>query len=83
MKRQRVLLIWLVACAVMVFEARPASSEVSEVCIGVQFGLVYLPITIADAQGFFAQEARKAGFNEFKVNIRRFSGTPAINDALR
>jgi NitT/TauT family transport system substrate-binding protein len=81
MKRQRVLLIWLVAC-VMVLGARPASSEVSEVRIGIQFGLVYLPVTIADAEGFFAQEARKAGLNEFKVNIRRFSGTPAINDAL-
>jgi NitT/TauT family transport system substrate-binding protein len=82
MRRRRVLLIWLFACAVMVFEARPASSEVSEVRIGAQFGLVYLPVTIADVEGFFAQEARKAGFNEFKVNIRSFSGTPAINDAL-
>lgn len=82
MKRQRVLLPWLVACAVMAFDGRPAHSEVSEVRIGVQFGLIYLPVTVADTQGFFAQEARKAGLSEFKVNIRRFSGTPAINDAL-
>jgi NitT/TauT family transport system substrate-binding protein len=33
-------------------------------------------------KGYFAQEARKAGLSEFKVNIRRFSGTRAINDAL-
>jgi NitT/TauT family transport system substrate-binding protein len=74
--------MWLVACAITVLDGRSALSEVSEVRIGVQFGLVYLPVTIADAQGFFAQEARKAGLSEFKVNIRRFSGTPAINDAL-
>lgn len=29
MRRQRVLLIWLVACAKMVFDRRPASSEVT------------------------------------------------------
>jgi NitT/TauT family transport system substrate-binding protein len=82
MIRQRVLLTWLVACAVMALDGRSALSEVSEVRIGVQFGLIYLPVTIADTQGFFAQEAKKAGLGEFKVNIRRFSGTPAINDAL-
>jgi NitT/TauT family transport system substrate-binding protein len=81
-KRQRVLLMWLVACVSVAIGGRPALGEVSEVRIGVQFGLIYLPVTIANAQGFFAQEARKAGVSEFKVNIRRFSGTPAINDAL-
>src|SRR5262249_22268835 len=60
----------------------PARSEVSDVRIGIQFGLIYLPITVADAQGYFSQEAKKAGLPEFKVTIQRFSGTPAINDAL-
>jgi NitT/TauT family transport system substrate-binding protein len=82
MKRQRVLLMWLLACTIIVCGGRPALSEVGEVRIGVQFGLVYLPVTIADTQGFFAQEASRAGLSEFKVNISRFSGTPAINDAL-
>ena len=59
-----------------------ARAEVGEVRVGVQFGLIYLPVTVADTQGFFALEARKAGLPEFKVTIRRFSGSPAINDAL-
>jgi len=81
-KSQRILLISVIGTAISVFNVWPARSEVDEVRIGVQFGLIYLPVTVADAQGFFAQEATKAGLKEFKVNIRRFSGTPAINDAL-
>jgi NitT/TauT family transport system substrate-binding protein len=81
-KRQRILLISLIASAITLFNGWSARCEDSEVRIGVQFGLIYLPVTVADAEGFFAQEATKAGLKEFKVTILRFSGTPAINDAL-
>jgi NitT/TauT family transport system substrate-binding protein len=60
----------------------PARAEVAEVRVGIQFGLVYLPVTVALARGFFAEEAKKAGIPEFKVSINRFSGSPAVNDAL-
>jgi NitT/TauT family transport system substrate-binding protein len=79
-KPQCLLLALLIASAIT-FTA-PARSEIADVRIGVQFGLVYLPVTVAEAQGFFAQEAAKAGLGAFKVTIYRFSGSPAINDAL-
>jgi NitT/TauT family transport system substrate-binding protein len=60
----------------------PARAEVSEVRIGLQFGLIYLPVEVAEAQGYFAAEAKKAGIPEFKVTIHRFSGSPAMTDAV-
>src|SRR5271154_2383686 len=68
----------LVAAAI----ATPARAEVGEVRIGVQFGLIYLPVAVADAQGFFAIEAKKAGLPDLKVTVQRFSGSPAITDAV-
>jgi NitT/TauT family transport system substrate-binding protein len=62
--------------------AAPARAEVNEVRIGVQFGLIYLPVVVADAQGFFAEEAKKAGLPDLKVTVQRFSGSPAITDAV-
>jgi NitT/TauT family transport system substrate-binding protein len=57
-------------------------AEVTEVRIGIQFGLIYLPVMVAEAKGFFAEEAAKAGLGQLKVIVQRFSGSPAINDAL-
>src|SRR5262249_39134332 len=70
------------ACALVAvsYFAAPARAEVNEVRIGVQFGLIYLPVVVADAQGFFAEEAKKAGLPELKVTVQRFSGSPAITD---
>jgi NitT/TauT family transport system substrate-binding protein len=62
--------------------AAPARAEVGEVRIGVQFGLIYLPVAVAEAQGFFAKEAKKAGLSDLKVTVQRFSGSPAITDAV-
>ena len=71
-----------VLAAGAVLAAGPARAEVNEVRIGVQFGLIYLPVAVADAQGFFAEEAKKAGLPELKVSVQRFSGSPAITDAV-
>ena len=54
----------------------------NEIRIGIQFGLIYLPVEVADAQGFFAAEAKKAGIPDLKVTIQRFSGSPAVTDAV-
>ncbi|HEX4408603.1 MAG TPA: ABC transporter substrate-binding protein [Xanthobacteraceae bacterium] len=74
-----------VACALAVsavIVAAPARAEVNEVRIGVQFGLIYLPVIVAETQGFFAEEAKKAGLSELKVTVERFSGSPAVTDAV-
>ena len=68
------------ACALLV--TAPARAEVSEVRLGIQYGLIYLPVVVAEAQGYFAEEARKAGLPGLKVTIQRFSGSPAITDAV-
>src|SRR5580700_10877129 len=68
------------ACAMLA--AAPARAEVNEVRIGIQYGLIYLPVVVADAQGFFAIEAKKAGLPDLKVTVQRFSGSPAITDAV-
>jgi NitT/TauT family transport system substrate-binding protein len=75
---------WLSAAIVAfgLFAAAPSHAEVSEVRIGLQFGLIYLPVEVADAQGYFAAEAKKAGIADLKVSIHRFSGSPAMTDAL-
>lgn len=62
--------------------ADPSWAEVKELRIGVQYGLVYLPVAVAEDRGFFAAEAKKAGLADLKVAVQRFSGTPAINDAV-
>ena len=80
-KNMRALLGALVASCTMLCAAS-ARAEVNEVRIGIQFGLIYLPVAVAEAQGFFAEEAKKAGLADLKVNVQRFSGSPAITDAV-
>ena len=70
----------IASCAMLA--AVPSRAEVTEVRIGIQFGLIYLPVLVADAQGFFAEQAKKAGLPDFKVTVQRFSGSPAITDAV-
>ena len=73
--------VMIFGMALMLMSA-PSNAEVKEVRIGVQYGLVYLPVAVAEAQGFFAEEANKAGLAELKVTINRFSGSTAISDAF-
>ena len=68
--------------AALMLGAAPARAEQHELRIGIQFGLVYLPVAVADDQGYFVAEAGKLGLDDLKVTIQRFSGSPAINEAL-
>ncbi len=72
----------IVGAIAALLAALPVRAEVNEVRIAVQYGLVYLPVTVAEVDGFFAAQAKKAGLGELKVSVLRFSGSPAINDAL-
>ncbi len=62
--------------------AASARSETAEVRIGLQYGFIYLPIEIARSEGFIEKRAEELGVGKVKVTLRRFSGTPAMNDAL-
>ena len=67
-KNLRPLLAALIAsCAVLV--GAPVRAEVNEVRIGIQYGLIYLPVAVADAQGYFAEEAKKAGLPDHSLAI--------------
>jgi NitT/TauT family transport system substrate-binding protein len=70
------------AILAVIAEGSAVGAETNELRIGIQFGLVYLPVSVAEARGFFAEEAKKAGLEPLKITIRRFSGSPAINDAV-
>lgn len=74
---------WIVVAAAAALLAAPAArAEVKELKLGVQFGLIYLPITIAADQGMIAKRAKNEGVDGLKVTLNRFSGSTAINDAV-
>ncbi len=75
-------LIGAVIALCALFSAAPSRAEVKEIRIGIQFGLIYLPVVVAEAQGYFAEEAKKAGLPDLKITVQRFSGSPAITDAV-
>jgi NitT/TauT family transport system substrate-binding protein len=75
-------LLGVIVAGCTLLAAAPSRAEVAEVRIGVQFGMIYLPVAVAEAQGFFADEAKKAGLGDLKVTVQRFSGSPAITDAV-
>jgi len=72
----------LASALALLVAASPARAEVSEVKIAIQFGLVYLPVAVAESQGYFASEGKKQGLPDLKVSVQRFSGSPAVNDAV-
>ena len=72
----------IVASAGLLFATTASATEVKEVRFGFGYGLVYLPIMVADAQGYFVAQAKKAGIADLTVSIHRFSGPPALNEAM-
>src|SRR5260221_13698669 len=60
----------------------PAIAETGEIRIGLQYGFIYLPITIADVTGLIDKRARELGLPGMKVTLNRFSGSAAVNEAL-
>jgi NitT/TauT family transport system substrate-binding protein len=77
---RRVLAAWLFAIVAMA--GRPASAETDELRIGLQYGFIYLPITVAVEEGFVDKRAREVGLGPMKVSLQRFSGSTAVNEAL-
>ncbi len=74
--------LFLGLLGIFVTPAAPARSETAEVRIGLQYGFIYLPIEIARSEGFIEKRAEELGVGKVKVTLRRFSGTPAMNEAL-
>ena len=67
----------------LAFSSLPASGQTAkELRIGVQFGLGYLPLYVANDAGFFAQRMREQGLEPVPVNFVHVAGAPQINDGL-
>jgi NitT/TauT family transport system substrate-binding protein len=78
--RRFVLLLGL--CGIWLTLGVSARCETGELRIGLQYGFIYLPIEIARSEGFIEKRAQELGLGKVAVTLRRFSGTPAMNDAL-
>ena len=70
------------ALAAVLAVVPPARGETDQLRIGLQYGFIYLPIEIARSEGFIEKRAETLGVGKIKVVLQRFSGTPAMNDAL-
>jgi len=70
------------ALAVLSCLGTAARGETDQVRLGLQYGFIYLPIEIARSEGFIEKRALELGAGKITVTLRRFSGTPAMNDAL-
>ncbi len=75
---------WWIAPGVVVglLACVSAQAEVSHLSIGVQFGLGYLPVYVADQAGFINAELAKEGLPAIPVDIHNFTGAPDISDGL-
>jgi len=71
----------LVAAFCIAFSTAPRA-ETSTVRIGLQYGLVYLPIVVAAQEKLFDKQAKALGLPGLEVTLNRFSGSAAMNDAL-
>lgn len=59
-----------------------ASQSAKQLRIGVQFGLGYLPLYVADVNHLFEQRMREQGMAPVPVEIVHVAGGPQINDGL-
>ena len=79
----RALVGRLVAAGLCIASAsHVAQAETNQLRIGLQFGLSYLPIMVAQSEGLFAKRAAEFGVPKLDVTLTRFSGSTAMNEAL-
>lgn len=75
---RRMLLTAALSCALI----GPAAAEVAKVRIGLQYGLTYLPVVVGQSAGLFDKNAKALGLPGLDVELTRFSGSTAMNEAL-
>jgi NitT/TauT family transport system substrate-binding protein len=71
------------ALSTLAFAGRPASGQAAkELRIGVQFGLGYLPLYVANDAGFFAKRMQEQVLGALPVRFVHVAGGPQVNDGL-
>jgi NitT/TauT family transport system substrate-binding protein len=79
---RRHLKILALICAAALPASFALAEAATELRIGVQFGLGYLPFHVADRAGFFADRMRQHGIEPVPVRIVQLAGGPQMNDGL-
>lgn len=77
----RKIALGLLAPFVAAFCAEVVRAEVPELRIGVQYGMGYLPVYVADQAGFFKKRFEEAGLS-IPVTIQNVTGASQITDGL-
>src|SRR5947209_13922954 len=79
---QRVMASLLLAFTIGVPLSPAFAESASQLRIGVQFGLGYLPVHVADRAGFLTSRMREQGIEPVTVRIVQLAGGPQMNDGL-
>jgi NitT/TauT family transport system substrate-binding protein len=82
MKKLACAALAAVSVAGAVLAAAPARAEVKELRMGLQYGLIYLPIVIAAEEKLIDKRAKELGLPGIEVTLTRFSGSTAMSDAV-
>jgi NitT/TauT family transport system substrate-binding protein len=81
--RSEYLLAAIAALSLLAAFIPPAAGEPApRLRIGVQYGLGYLPLYVANDAGFLTARMREQGLDPVPVEIVPFAGGPQINDGL-
>ncbi len=67
---------------VLLFLPAASRAEVTELRIGVQFGVGYLPVYVAQAAGLIDARMKETGLAPVPVTIQNVAGAPQIADGL-
>src|SRR5579859_2774093 len=72
----------LVLALLALLPGATGAAEVTDVRIATQFGIAYLPVLVASDQHLIEAAGAAANLGSLKVTVVRFSGAPAVTDAM-
>lgn len=78
---RRRLVMGLALAGALGFAHPSSAAEEKPISIAIQYGYAYLPVIVAEQKGYFAKQLEAKGIHA-KIDIKKISGAPAINDAL-
>ncbi|MCM2292637.1 ABC transporter substrate-binding protein [Allorhizobium sp. BGMRC 0089] len=78
---RRGLVMGLALASALGFAHPTTAAEEKPITIAIQYGYAYLPVVVAEQKGFFTKQLEAKGI-QARIDIKKISGAPAINDAL-
>src|SRR5215467_14253935 len=80
--RRTYILSAVAACPLLLCGARIAPAEVSEIRVGQQFGVAYLPLIVMRNGRLIERQAKKMGIPSLRVTWNTFGSGADMNVAL-